>query len=307
MRAMALVAAICFSWPVQAHACGSTAPRSKAGAHAKGSKSPDRVGFAIQFTGVSKLDKATLRVTMLRRAASIRARAKRMPATDAQDFWVQAKVAKGPDEDGNIGFDLRLVGRFQGRSLRWPELGRRCTFCTDGEFVEMFAEAFKALMERPMPGADRDRTSEKSAAALKQGADSESAQKASLRSKSSKSLGLSGKHAWPENLARDARRKRRASLRSTRLRWWGWMGLGLSAAGGASIVASLATMPRNVPLPENPAQMYPMRPDTATKIGLAVGGTCLVAGIGLWVSDLVTRGREGSAQARRSLPTVWRF
>lgn len=310
-RAFALLAALCFfhSSLAQANptieAARGPERAEKHGAGPPASKAPDRVGFAIQFTGVPKLDEDTLRVMMVRRAESIRARVKRIAATDAQDFWVQAKVEKRPDEDGNIGFDLRLVGRFQGRSLRWPELGRRCTFCTDGEFVEMFAEAFAALMARPMPQVHHDgRATHSSAAAKSQPL----AQKASSQSQGAKPLALSSDKMWPENIVKDDRQSTAAMAQKPRsLRWWGWMGLGLSTAGASSIVASLVTMPRNVPMPGNPAQMYPFRPDAATKIGLAVGGSCLVAGVALWVTDLVMRARKGRARAPSMARRAWSF
>lgn len=257
--------------------------------------SPARVGFAVQFTGVSDMDRETLRSMMVQRAEAIVARAKRMAANDAQDFWVQAKVARRADEEGNLGFDLRLVGRYQGRSLRWPELGRRCTFCTNGEFVDMFAEAFSSLMDRPMPEtqseiAARDDQAKGHAKAQPAALNAE----ASLQDRSQRPLLVPPENPLPSHRAKkDTPRRSPRSGKVSRLRWWGWMGLGLSAAGTSSIIASLATMPRNVPVPENPAMMYPFRPDRSTKIGLAVGGSCLVLGVGLWVIDVVTRTRKG--------------
>lgn len=279
-QALALVAAFCLSQP----------------AWAQEASSPDRVGFAIQFTGVSELDETTLRTMMERRAQAIVARAQRRPATDAQDFWVQAKVAKRPDEDGNIGFDLRLVGRYQGRSFRWPELGRRCTFCTDGEFVELFAEAFSALMDRPIPEptAPPPQVSQPTKAPVEP-------------------VALKSTEPDPPKIVVHTPTmaqhvvKQPPTAKSGPFRWWGWMGLGLSVAGTSSIVASLATMPRNVPVADNPAQMYPARPDAATKIGLAVGGTCLLAGVTLWVTDLVSGAQKKKPRGRPIAGALWYF
>lgn len=295
--ALALVALMCCARPVKAQTISKT-PQKDA---------PARVGFAVQFTGVSDMDKETLRAMMIQRAESIRARVKRMAANDAQDFWVQAKVARRADEEGNLGFDLRLVGRYRGQSLRWPELGRRCTFCTNGEFVDMFAEAFSALMDRPMPELPEETPA--GSVPLSGASEIEPATLASsssARASATKPLTLPPANRLPQGVVTDRRHPTPSRVRrAPSLRWWGWMGLGLSAAGSSSIVASLATMPRNVPLPTNPAKMYPARPDTATKIGLAVGGTCLLAGVSLWVVDLVTRTREGSSpKLRRSVGSL---
>lgn len=255
--------------------------------------SPARVGFAVQFTGVSDMDKETLRSMMVQRAEAIVARVKRMAANDAQDFWVQAKVARRADEEGNLGFDLLLEGRYQGRSLRWPELGRRCTFCTNGEFVEMFAEAFSSLMDRPMPETQSEIAAKADQVNLSaKGQPAALVSDTSLQERSQQPWRVPPTNALPTHHVTDSPRRSPQSKQTSRLRWWGWMGLGFSVAGTSSIVASLATMPRNVPVSGNPAMMYPVRPDTSTKIGLAVGGSCLVLGVGLWVIDLVTRARK---------------
>lgn len=265
-----------------------------------------RATLQVEFEGVSEVTQSTLQPRLEHQKKRVFAQARLEPAKQSQDLWIRAMVSKRVDEDGNLGFDLVFLGERSGKELRWPELERRCTLCTHGEFVEVFGRALSALVKYGMldRATQRERPEPKLVSPV-----TKSAKQYKLAS-AERTPAISGKA--PPLEARSFAPVPVDPSPSDRspLRWWGWTGVGFCVAGSATVIASLAAMPRNVPLPDDPTQMYPAHFDRGTRVGVILGGSSLLIGMSLWVVDKLSR-KPRAKSSRRSLtsasPLVWEF
>lgn len=245
-----------------------------------------RASLKLEFAGLDDAAQSTLQTQLRQKAQAILLRARVRPAKQARDLWIRAKIEKREDEDGNLGFNVNFLGIQGERHLRWPELGRRCTYCTQGELVDTFSQAFGALVRRGLPAANQDPVQASKAIFAAKPPARESSNHVVRRL-------VSPKQAMPPI---DASPLPRQAPPPTR--WWGWMGLGVAGAGVATMAVSLIAMPRNVPMAQDPTKMFPARPDRGTKMGLGVGAVCVSSGVALWLVERMTRPPSSRNKAR---------
>lgn len=231
----------------------------------------------------------SLAAMLQRKADAVLSETASLPAKEKGDLWVRAKVGKRVDVDGNLGFDLSFLGSHGGRKVRWPQLGRRCTLCTDGEFAEVFRDALFALIRQGIPEVPEPLLALNLITPTQaQPPSNDSPPEPPLRAR----------------VLGPIRSRPPASLRP---RWWGWMGAGMAGAGAATAVVALVTMPSNVPVSGDPTRMYPRYADGRTKLGLALGSTMLVSGLTLWVVDRlrIQRCKQGKGSCASSRSRAW--
>lgn len=273
-------------WPVHAMAVAAFVMPSLAFARVD-----PRVTVELDLADMPATSVQTLQVRLSHRTQAVLSEARFMPATQPEDLWVQAKIRQRVDEDGNQGFDLEFIGSQGGQERRWPEMSRRCTLCTDGEFVETYGEALTLLARFGIAQAIKTKTKSKSKSKLQ----APLAASTSLRAKPKAVISPPAPDRLPPRKPAQP------------LRWWGWMGAGLAAAGGTSIVASLVTMPRDVPVAGDPTRIHPLRFDRSTTVGVVVGGSFLVAGVSMWLADRFAPRTRSKTKLTMIGPMKWSF